>query len=493
MAKHETSTSYRWPEGSVIKRVDIRQQKNGFAVAYLYADDREEQRNARSNIRAAIRLKGWGTLSDSRDGAFVLRVAGLRNGDELISMLQAQGFVSTPATTETKDVVDKEAPKTLTQNVRANSLRFSGIIATIGNALSISSGIHRSQVAGSKDWGQMGKGLFFAAADLPLMIAGGRDDSRQLNSLLKELKQTYIKEGIQIPSTASVNVETSDKGKSMGERSMDLMHRYANQIKCSMEVLAAGMGIWAGKKQRSKFKEMSPYFWGSGFLASLLIPERKIDPEQYEKAGTIGRAWMKVQSNPLAIGGMLGYTNNIGDYLSASAEKREWLAAGAKGPKLYNWDRVTPTVMLGANGLYAASKKTVGGDIKNDAMVQDAYRIASQIINKQPDGALREKAVETTARFFAQRIEIKGNYHEIRARLTQELDSQRQNPWFELQGLAPYIPTPKRQHLDDSQHAVAIAAAAMPSPKLMAGETTHVAKGMRATNDEQLVETSNSR
>lgn len=460
MAKEQT-TSYRWDDQGIIRRIDVRQQKNGFAVAYLYADPAEERRSERQNIRAAIRLKGWGTLSDSRDGQFVLRVTGLRNGDDLIDLLRQQGFMHhVPKSANVSE--EEEQSKGVLQDMRSNSLRWSGIFATAGNALSMSSGVHRSRVAGKTDWGQIGKGFFFSLADLPLMIAGGRDDSRQLGTLLTQLKKHYNKEGIEIPSTASIHVETSDKGKTLGERGMDFLHRYANQIKCSFEVAAAGMSIWAGKTQRSKFKQYSPYFWGSGFLASMLIPERKIDPEKYIQAGAAEKLWMNIQSNPLSIAGVLGYTNNIGDYLSSHHEKKEWLANGKNGPPLYLWDRVTPTVMLGANGLYAISKKTVGGDIKSDAMVQDAYRIACQIINKQPE-ELRGAAIESTARFFAQRTEIKEHYPEVKERLIKELDSQRENPWFEKQGLGSYVPQPKKHTTGRREEAEAVVAEALPA------------------------------
>ena len=436
----ETTTSYTWPEGGAIKRIDVRQQKNGFAVAYLYADDREEMRTARTNIRAAIRLKGWGTLSDSRDGEYVLRVAGIRSGDELVDMLREQGALKGEPQITSADGAEPE-PKGFIDSIKSRTLRWSGILATVGNAMSIASGFHRG-----KEIGQIGMGASFAIADLPLALVDEHDNSRQLNLLLKKLTKEYERNGIEIPKNASIYVETSDQNKNLTERAQDVLHNYANQIKCSFEVVAALFSIRAGSTQESSLKKYAPFIWGPGFLASLLIPEKKIDDEKYAQAGPLGKLWMKIQSNPLVIGGMLGYTNTVATYGSAISERNKQMAlkkAGENYTQYYRWDFAIPSDMIGANGLYAASKKTVGGDIKSDAMVQDAYRIASQIINKQPDGAARDKAVEVTARFFAQRMEIKEHYPEARARLAKELDSQRHNPWFELQGLAPYTPTPK--------------------------------------------------
>lgn len=441
MAISDTTHSYRWPAGGLIERIDIRQQSNGRAVAYLYADEREEARPARRELRGLLRLKGWGTLSDNRDGKYALRISGL-NGDgaELIDVLRKGGFFEHEPTVET---IAGEAIKSngAWDYIRNHSLSISGTIATVGNAMSIASGFHRG-----KEIGQIGQGAAFAIADLPLAIAGERDDSRQKDNLLRQLKKHYEKTGIEIPGNASIHAETSDKDKSFGTLTKDFLHRYANQIKCSFEVVAAGFTIHAGRAQKSSFKKYAPYFWGPGFAASLLIPERKIDPEKYEQAGTLERAWMNVQANPLAIGGLLGYTNTVASYGSAFNERKNWIAGGRTGAPLWKWDVAIPSVMIGANGTYAMSKKTVGGDIKNDAIVSDVYIVAAQILNKQPEN-VREQAIASTAEFLGQRMEISDSKPVIIERLKHEMDVQRNSPWFEKTPLTAYTPEPKKRNL----------------------------------------------
>lgn len=456
MARPETTTTYRWDDSQIIRRIDVRQQSNGMAVAYLYANPDPALRDTRLNIRAAMRLKGWGTLSDHRNDEFALRVTGLRRGEELINALQAGGFIGAPAEQTSHVDTPEQMPTTLWGKIKANSLQWSGVLATIGNAMSFASGVHRGRVTGKTDWGQIGQGLAFGVADLPLMIAGSRDDARQLGDFLRRLKVHYGKEGIEIPRTASIYVETSDKGKSIGERTMDFMHRYANQIKCSFEGVAAISTVAAGKNQGSFLKKWGPFIWGPGFIASLLIPEKKIDEEKYAHAGTLGRLWMKIQANPLIIGGTLGYTNVAANYGSGYDERRRYkypdrypTLPNKEGKiipptHVYGWDFAIPTVMIGANGLYAMSKKTVGGDIQSSALVSDAYINAAQIVNKQP-AELREKVIESTARFFGERTEIPEHRAEAEARLRREIELQRANPWFEPHGLAAYTPQPKRK------------------------------------------------
>lgn len=454
MANRDTTHSYRWPQGGLIERIDIRQQSNGRAVAYLYADESEEARPARRELRALVRLKGWGTLSDNRDGKYALRISGL-NGDgvELIDVLRGGGFIThEPSSTVIPgEVIKSKGPW---DYIRNHSLRISGVIATVGNAMSIASGFHRG-----REIGQIGQGAAFAIADLPLAIAGERDDSRQQTNLLRQLKKHYEATGIEIPKNASIHAETSDKGKSFGTLAMDYMHRYANQIKCSFEVVAAGFTIHAGRAQQSSFKKYAPFIWGPGFAASLLIPERKIDPEKYEQAGTLERAWMKVQSNPLAIGGLLGYSNTVATYGSAYREREAWKNTGRNGTPLWKWDVAIPTVMIGANGTYAISKKTVGGDIKNDAIVSDVYIVAAQILNKQPDN-VRDQAIASTAEFLGKRMEISDSKPVIVERLKQEMDTQRNSPWFEKTPLTAYTPEPKKRSLRTHRADEAVAAPA---------------------------------
>ena len=442
MAKAETVTTYRWNEpNSIIRRIDVREQSNGMAVAYLYANPAPELQQERMNIRAAIRLKGWGTLSDHRDGDFSLRVSGLRSGADLITMLQNQGIVTAPA----RDLVqkaDEEKPKSFADLVRANTLRGAGIFYSIGNAIYLTSGILRSKATGKVDTGQISSALLWGAGDALVATVGGRDDSRQLTSLLSKLKKHYTAEGIEIPATASIHVETSTKNKSFGTRIYDFLHEYVNPIKCASEVAAAFGYYKAGKDQGNVWKQRTAVTFGLGFLASLLIPEKKIDEEKYAQAGPVGKLWMWIQSNPLAIGGVSGYSNTIFTTFGAISERKAQRALGAAGNKIYRLDFAAPAVMFFGNSLYAVSKKTTGGDIKGDAIVSDAYTVAAQIINKQPEG-LREKAIESTAKFFAERTEIKENHTQVIERLRKEVDIQRQNPWFEPKGLANYTPAPK--------------------------------------------------
>lgn len=448
---NETTTSYRWEDGNVITRIDVRQQGNWRAVAYLYANESEEARPQRQEIRSAIRLKGWGTLSDFRDGNYALRITGLRSGAELISVLREQGFITTEPEGKTHtDATIK--PRNMGEYIENNTLRSSGILYSIGNAMYIASGLARG-----KDKGQIGTGLAFGAGDALLATVGGKDDSRQFASLLRKLKTHYALNGVEIPRNASIFVETSNADKSIFERVHDVLHEYVNQIKCFFEVVGAFTYYKAGHDQKNPWKQATAVTFGTGFGASLLIKEKKIDEEKYAQAGPVERLWMKIQSNPLSVGGISGLSNTLFTTIGAINERKQELAKPlGQRTHHYRWDFAIPGVMLFGNVLYAMSKKTTGGDIKTDALVSDVYIVAAQILNKQPEGATREAAIESTAQFLGERPEIRDTHQQIIVRLKKEMQTQRQSPWFESRGLPPYTLVAKKRgkHREDTSEAL---------------------------------------
>jgi hypothetical protein len=431
MAKKPTITSYDWGEGNLIRHIDVREQ-NSRAVAYLYADDGSAKLG---DLRHILSQHGLSTLAEQRDGKFALRVSGLRNSDELLRLLRTSGFATNQPHVKAREE-QSARPKGFFDWVKTNSLIISGRLYTLGNLMYVASGFARG-----KDIGQIGTGVAFGTGDFILAAAGEKDDGRQLTSLLKKLKTHYERDGIAIPQDASIHTETSDKDKGFGERTRDFLHKYVNQIKCFGEVVGGGFYYWGGAQQGNKWKQRTAVIFGTGFGASMVIPEKKIDEDKYAHAGPLKRAWMKIQSNPLSIGGISGLSNTLFTTIGAFDERKRYLHPGVfpdpinkktgeaiLATKHYKWDFAIPAVMLFANILYAASKKTTGGDIREGALVQDLYSSAAEILNGQP-AVMREAAIESTAEFLGQRPEIKDKRPEIIVRLKKEMELQRQNPW----------------------------------------------------------------
>lgn len=423
MAAKETTTTYTWGEGNVIRRIDVRMQSNGRAVAYLYADNSEEARQKRQDIRSAIRLKGWGTLSDHRGGEFGLRVSGLKSGQELIDMLINAGF-ATPAPTISYGEAQDTQPKGLVSWVKKHSLRLSAAIYTIGDLF---------YFKGSDNKFDKGMALSFGFGDLMLGIFGTRDDNRQYQLLLSQLKNHMKQEGIEIPSNASIHVETVSQPRSFFGNISEFLHQHINSIKILSEVIGGGFVLRSGLTKnevtgkRNPFNIVSGLVIMAGWAGALLVPEKKPNRNKEEPTGPVDKAIAYIQEKPLRLAGGAGLTFNalkITDNVLNKRASSVWSIGGV-------------TSMIGANSLYAISSKTVSGDIKAEAMISDLYSVSAQILNKQPEGAARDSAIESTAKFLGERPEIKDTHQEIIERLKNEMAIQRQNPWFEKVGLPP--------------------------------------------------------
>lgn len=492
MATNETTLSYRWPQGSVVTRVDVRQQSDGNAVAYLYADEQEETRTIRQELRSALRLKGWGTLSDYREGAYALRISGFSSADELLALLQEGGFVSEPA--HTAQLNPSQPPLSFADKMRSNSLRASGIFYSAGNLVYLASGLLRGREdfkrTGEKNnqSGQIGSALLWGAGDLLIAGLGGRDETQQYNSLLGKLQRHYQQQGIEIPKNAALYAETSKRDASFSTKTKDFLVDHLNQIKCASEALAAIFYYKAGKQQGNVAKQITAVIFGLGFSASGLIPERKIDPQAYENASGWKKLWMKIQSRPLMIGGVSGYSNTILTTYSAHQEGKRYqdmqknphlYQGDTKRPsKYYQLDYAAPGIMFFGNSLYAMSKKN-GTGIRTDAKIDDIYIVAAQILNKQPE-ELREAAIASTVKFLGERPEIKDAAPEITVRLRQQMEVQRNSPWFEKRPLAAYTPTPKKRGLRETADA---APRHEPATTVEKAEAVHIAPTPQRTSE----------
>jgi len=417
--------TYEWEESSTIPRADIRVQ-NKNAVAYLYAPDNDPELKL-IELRNQCKDKGWATSSDTRNGKSVLRVSGLSNADELINVLESGHYINGEAHTSQETT---EHHETTVQKLKTHSLRTSGIFYTIGNALYIASGIARG-----KDKAQIGTGVAFSIGDVLLALFGGKDDQRQFTSLLTKYKNHLEKQGIDIPKDSALYAETDTKNDTLLDKGYNLIHEHINKIKASAEVLGGLFYYNAGKNQGNKWKQATAIIFSLGFGSSLIIPEKKPDPEKLEHANPLEKAWAFVQEKPLRIAGWSGLSNTLFTTIGAFQER-----AKNPGSNLYKYDLAAASSMLAGNSLYALSNKTTGGSITEEGLIRDVYGIAAQVLNRVPEQE-REEALKSTVDFLGERIEIKDTREQIDKLLREQmLKSSQENPWFKAKSDALALP-----------------------------------------------------
>lgn len=432
MGQRITQVTYRWPDDALIRRVEVREQANGRAVAYLYADERPELHADRLKLREAIRAQGWGTLSDHREGGYALRIGGLQNADALLSFLRNQRLIASEPQV-TRQVLDENKPKNLIDGIKQNSLRLSAAIYALGDFF---------YFKGSNNAFDKGMALSFGFGDVMLGIFGGRDEDRQFRSLLTQYKKHLDKEGVAIPEKASINVETAQFDQGVLGNGKEFLNTHINTIKILSEVVGGGFVLRSGLDRektgpragkRNPFNIVSGLVIMAGWVGALVVKEKKPDPER-KPEGPVDAIANHFQEKPLRLAGYAGLTFNglrITDNWLNKRPTSKWNFSGVAS-------------MIGANTLYSMSNKAPGGDIRTQAMVGDVYIVAAQILNKQPEN-VREAAIESTVKFLGERPEIRDSAGTIRARLREEMQLQRQSPWFEDTPLAAYTPQPKKQ------------------------------------------------
>ncbi len=413
-----------WNGESLISKVELREQGKGHMVAYVHAADHgKEDYPKLFALREEFKKKGWATSSDNHRGKSVLRVTGIENEQQLTEMLQSSRAIQGNARVSQQDVAGQDSTGVV-DFVKSNSLRASGLFYMLGDILFIKSGLARGN-----DIAQMGTGISFAAGDAALMAFGGKDDKRQFKSLLTKLRRHLEKEGVEIPQGTAINAETMAKPGGFLEKSYDFIHENINPIKILAEVVGGAFYLKAGMNQENKRKVAAGAVIVTGWAAALLLKEQKRDPEKWEHANPLEKAVMYFQEKPLRLAGGAGLIHNALSTVGAFEERSKERAKGSAGNDHYKWDMMGIAAMLTANSLYSICSKSTGGNIKADALVNDVYGIAAQIVNRQPD-AVKEAAINSTVEFLGARPEIKDTKQQIAKRLRDEIEMQAQNPWF---------------------------------------------------------------
>lgn len=420
--KHKSEQkTYSWGGNSSIPQIDVR----GDGVAYIHASSHATDL---PQLRKQFEDKNWATSSDIRNNDDnVLRVSGFTNIKEITDLLEAAKAVEgSPQITVNIDNHKNEATKRKSslERLKNESLRAAGGLFVVGDLSYLAAGLAR------KD-GMRGTGLFSLAGDLLLMNFGRHDDKREFTSLIKKLKKQYDEAGIDIPKDSALNIEISANSGSFIDKTYNFIQENVNPIKLICGIIAGSFTIRAGLTGNNNFKKAAGTCIVSGYLPALLIKEKKLDPEKYEKAGTLEKGWMKIQERPLRIAGYLSLANN--GFFVASAYN-DW----KKGTQSINLkgtigDTAGVSAMIAGNILYSISKKTTGGDIKSGAIIDDVYGLAAQILDRMPEGK-RELAIKQTAEYLGSRVEIRDDKKTIETRMRNEIKALRSNPWFATEG-----------------------------------------------------------
>lgn len=146
---------------------------------------------------------------------------------------------------------------------------------------------------------------------------------------------------------------------------------------------------------------------------------------------------MKIQSQPLLLAGGAGLIHNGLSTIGAFEERNKLKKGLPGGTPHYKWDLAAISTMVLANSLFSISKKTGKSSKEDDALIQDVYGLAAQVLSRQPE-QLREAALQETAEFLGHRPEIREDKAQILERLRHEMETVAQkNPWYDKTDTQP--------------------------------------------------------
>ncbi|MEI7669092.1 MAG: hypothetical protein WCJ33_03320 [Pseudomonadota bacterium] len=410
-SENNKSTIYNWNLASAIKSVETKA-----GIAYINAADQVD--NLQQVIRS-FRQQGWIVAPATRNGKPVLRLSGFDKSQEILDIIQDNNYVEGSPNIQ---IIEKEEKKSSFEELKSSSLRASGIFYELGNILYMAEGFFR------KDWAGVGVGAAFATGDSLLVAFGGNDQEKAIKSLLKNLKKHLNDNGIEIPEGSALNAETLAKPNGFLEQIYDFIHEHVNSFKNLAEVAGGIFMIFSGMKSENKAKSAAGAVIITGFLAAELIQEKKIDAKEYEKLNPVEKVWSKIQSNPLALAGAAGLINNAFNVVGYANERKKVMQQPEGERKNhYKIGSAAVASMLVANTLYSVSKKTRGNE--DSDIINDVYAMAAQAIAEMPE-KIREKAIEETSMFLAERNDIKDTKPQIKERIQQAINALAINPWF---------------------------------------------------------------
>ncbi|HEU5047042.1 MAG TPA: hypothetical protein VFT64_04280 [Rickettsiales bacterium] len=416
MAHTSEITSYKWRETGDVVQADVRKDDKGI-IAYLHASPNAAHLH---ELQEIFQGKGWTGSPDIHNGRPVLRLAGLQNSDDLINFLQQAGYAQGQAAIS-EPTPPEEGEKSLS-SVKRNSLHASSALYLLGDVLAVISGIKRN------DKEQIGIGVSFAAGDAGFMAFGGHNEHRTFNATLKSLRKHLEKNNIAIPQDSAIDAELLTTRGGFLEQVHDYVSEHINPFKLLAEVVGGVFTFRAGLNQHNPGKTAAGAVLVAGWLSALLIKEKKIDPEAYSHAGAAQKLAMKVQAQPLLLAGGSGLTNNAFNYYGAWDERRRLKAGDPTATPHYVWDLAMQTAMVGANVLFSISKKNGKAVSHEDPLIDDVYGLAAKTFSSLPEN-VRERALEHTAEFLAERHSIPENKTQAVEKLRKHMELMAHNPW----------------------------------------------------------------
>lgn len=444
---------YRYASPSLLDEVVFVKTEQGGLRGYLHTDNADASKLAA--LLASFDQKDMTTVPFTLEGRPMLEVRGLSNEHQLLKLLKQAGAVSGEGKKE--ETQDEKIP--LLDKLKKRTLQASGAFYLVGDACYTYYGYKKAH------WEDIAAGLSYFAGTGSLLAFGKNDQSDiQVRDIARKLKKFFDTEHVKLPDSCSLENITKDRNTGVLGTVTEFCQRYPSELMNVFYGLAgtfiatsafrhrvngkvlAGMDAHAIKEMRSE----GLWDMGLGLMtlasgaASILIKEKKPDPDDPPPKNALEKAWAWVQEKPLRVAGYGYIASTLCHAVSTYKAMKE---ANRVGDKATMGTVGFRAAFVGANlvaeALLAISSKGHGEGVLTDDSVKDSvYSLVAELILKQSEKD-RAYLIPHVAGFLQQPDVLADSFEHAEAEINRHIGMLEKNPWVclkQVQKSAPEKP-----------------------------------------------------
>lgn len=472
---------YQWQQqGSLLKHVEfVALHKEEEAIIYTPQDASRQQLQ---HIPDALRDQGMVTTPDVVNGEYVLRVQHYGGRERLLRTLEESGFTQgKPEHHPSDSEIHTEKPEGLMERVKKDSVRASGVVYLLGDALLAAAGVLRGDMA------EAATGVIWGSTGAVLTVYGKKNPDVQDKILYKKLGDFFKQEGVNLSvegNDQSLKQLAGDQG--ITTKMQTFLYDHPVEFNNTLQGVGGVMMAKAGYANQRDHNGTPNYFktaagisvaagqWGGMIL----------DPKPREKdapAPTVGSVdWF--EEKPLRLTGVLAFSNNVLNLAGAyfhdkphnqhidTVDRKEFGELLNKAnahkmgyedtqrfqelrAKMDSFDGVKerdahgkPTkhglaeknavwfntgaaacYML-ANALYGMSDKDTSVSLKDIGKLDEVYGVAAHVIGAQKP-EVQAGMVERVAGYLSTQPDVNQSAEDIAKQLKLKISQMDKNPW----------------------------------------------------------------
>lgn len=442
---------YDWQGASPIKEIDVAVNSAGWLQVVIYAPAAIDDKLA--DLPLYLAKNGFICYLDEVDGKSVLKIADFGKEERVFDLLRRGGFVfGEPARTE---IPDEFAELAISDRIRKDSMKISGILGEIGHIAMIALG------ALTKDIQRIGVGLFYGTATaLPAAFGNGAGAIR-FSKLANGLRNYLSKEGYELADPLIKTPEIDFRNRNILTRLWDMIKSHPvqaqNLIALPGNILLTVVGRKESRKNEGKSGKgliVSGILAAISSLIAIFVPEAT--PEQIKayknKKGFIrslredgvmaaiktapDSIYMFLSKQPLAVSGSILAAENIfgvdRQALDAARNYKRKSETHPEEPEGKVYFPILSGVMAGAwtssSAAGALSTKRRNELYETKEAYDALYAQTANLILGAPRNS-QDIIVGKAAEYLAAEPDVHVRAEVIEKELRDKVNALRNNPW----------------------------------------------------------------